>query len=66
MQQDSDHVLGIRDLAKRLNVSQGTVLRWEKIHALPPRRVFAPGVTGWISGEISEWLRSRPMADVAA
>ena len=55
-----DRILRIRDLMALLAIGRHTVGKWEKVGALPPRRVFGPGMTGWFESEINEWLRTRP------
>ncbi len=57
---DPDQVLRMVDVTKRLNVSKATVRRWEKLGAIPRRRLFGPGLKGWFASEIDAWFKSRP------
>ena len=53
-----DRAKGVAALA---GVSVATVYRWVAAGYLPPPRRIGPNVSGWLSSEIDEWLRSRPL-----
>ena len=56
----NDRVLRIRDMMKLLGICRHSVARWEAVGALPPRRVFGPGLKGWLESEIATWFKTRP------
>ena len=62
----TNEIVRIADLAERLRVTRGTLRRWEIVGALPARRVFGPGLTGWFAHEIDQWMNTRPRMDAAA
>lgn len=53
-------VLRMKDAMERLKVCRFTLMRWERLGIMPRRRVFGPGVKGWLAGELTAWMRSRP------
>lgn len=50
-----------KQLAPLLGVSEPTMYRWIAAGHLPRPRRVGPNVTGWLKGEIQEWLESRPV-----
>jgi len=65
---DDVRVLSQVNLTEILGVSVATIRRIRKDPDanFPPQRDFGAGVKGWVYEEIREWVRSRPVADVAA
>ena len=50
------------EVARLTGVSRTTLWRLEKRGEFPQRRRIAPGAVGWLADEVTEWLRSRPLA----
>lgn len=53
----------VRTLASRLDVNPVTIGRWVKSGVLPPPVQITPGVVGWRSEVIDQWLQQRLPAD---
>lgn len=62
----SSRIVRAKELAKRLDVAEVTVWRWERKGRLPPKRKLGPNVAGWLETDLEEWFSSKvPGACVA-
>ena len=50
------------DLPAVTGLSTATLWRLERRGEFPGRRRVSPRCVGWLSSEVEEWLRSRPLA----
>ncbi|QIG52709.1 AlpA family phage regulatory protein [Nordella sp. HKS 07] len=58
-----DHAfLRLPQVLKAIGVSASTLWRWEQSGLFPRRRKLGPNIVGWHQSEITEWVRSRDMA----
>lgn len=55
-------VLRAADVMARTGLGRTTIWRLERQGSFPPRRQITAGSVGWLTDEVDEWLRSRPLA----
>lgn len=55
-----------REVAEMLAVSPTTLWRWERTDPTFPKARQLRGITGYLTSEITAYLRSRPVADETA
>lgn len=56
-------VVKTKDVLARVKVGRTTLWKLERDGTFPKRRQIAPGITGWLSSEVDEWLTGRPRVD---
>jgi prophage regulatory protein len=48
------------EIERVVGLSRPTVYRFEREGHFPKRRQLGPRATGWLLGDLQDWLRSRP------
>jgi prophage regulatory protein len=58
----SERILRTKEVVERVGKGRTTIWREEREGRFPKRRVIGEGQVGWLESEITEWIRSRPLA----
>lgn len=56
-----ERVIRRKELLECVGLSYTSIWRLEKENQFPARRQISAGLVGWISSEVDEWLKSRPV-----
>lgn len=59
-------VLSIKEVTAMTGASRSTIWRWEQSGLFPRRIQIGPHKVGWIEGEVTSWLKSRPRGCLTA
>jgi excisionase family DNA binding protein len=57
-----EQVLRLREVARKLGVSVGTVQRMRVRGELPPARRIGRRARGWLTSELDAWIAQRPLS----
>lgn len=53
-----------KEVLQAVGASNATLWRWEKDGFFPARRQLSPGGSvGWLSSEVEEWIKNRPVVN---
>lgn len=54
--------LNKKRVAEKVGVSESSIERWSKVGKFPKPREFGDIRVAWVSTEVDEWMKSRPVA----
>ena len=56
-------MLRLPEVEAATGLSRTTLWRYQRAGKFPPRRRIGPHLVGWLSDEVEEWIKARPVVD---
>lgn len=63
---ESDQILRIGDVARRVGLGRATIYRYIARGDFPPPIALGERASGWLASQVMEWIQSRPRRDRVA